>query len=62
MWISLYHANTTDPGFLPRNIPEYDQAIRQVGRINVQITAYEKEYTLICIQQITSQKQVKKTK
>ena len=31
MWISLYHANTINPGFLPRNIPEYDQAIRQVG-------------------------------
>ena len=32
MWISLYHANTVNPGFLPRNIPEYDQAIRQVSR------------------------------
>ncbi|XP_025085865.1 probable protein S-acyltransferase 23 isoform X2 [Pomacea canaliculata] len=34
MWISLYHANTTDPGFLPRNIPEYDQAIRQVAHFD----------------------------
>ena len=30
MWISLYHASTTDPGFLPRNIPEYDRAIKEV--------------------------------
>ncbi|XP_013386257.1 probable protein S-acyltransferase 23 [Lingula anatina] len=31
MWISLYHANSIDPGFLPRNIPEYDMAIKQVA-------------------------------
>ena len=30
MWISLYHANTIDPGFLPRNVAEYDMAIKQV--------------------------------
>lgn len=30
MWISLYHANSADPGFLPRNVPEYDMAIKQV--------------------------------
>ncbi|ESO88486.1 hypothetical protein LOTGIDRAFT_219211 [Lottia gigantea] len=34
MWISLYHASTTDPGFLPRNIPEYDQAIKQVAHFD----------------------------
>ncbi|KAK7097163.1 uncharacterized protein [Littorina saxatilis] len=34
MWISLYHANTVNPGFLPRNIPEYDQAIRQVAHFD----------------------------
>ena len=31
MWISLYCASTIDPGYLPRNIPEYDDAIRSVG-------------------------------
>ena len=30
MWVSLYHAATVDPGYLPRNIPEYDRAIREV--------------------------------
>nr|KAG5707786.1 hypothetical protein BaRGS_015946 [Batillaria attramentaria] len=34
MWISLYHANTVNPGFLPRNIPEYDQAIKQVAHFD----------------------------
>ncbi|KAF6027765.1 hypothetical protein EB796_013929 [Bugula neritina] len=34
MWISLYHANTIDPGYLPRNIPEYDMAIKQVAHFN----------------------------
>ncbi|XP_050417022.1 uncharacterized protein LOC126830658 [Patella vulgata] len=34
MWICLYHASTTDPGFLPRNIPEYDQAIKQVAHFD----------------------------
>ncbi|KAL8604074.1 hypothetical protein ACOMHN_024899 [Nucella lapillus] len=34
MWISLYHANTIDPGFLPRNVPEYDQAIRKVAHFD----------------------------
>ncbi|RUS72117.1 hypothetical protein EGW08_020123 [Elysia chlorotica] len=29
MWICLYHSNSIDPGFLPRNIPEYDLAIKQ---------------------------------
>lgn len=32
MWICLYHASTIDPGFLPRNIPEYDDAIKRVAR------------------------------
>ena len=31
MWVSLYHAATIDPGFLPRNIPEYDRAIKEVN-------------------------------
>lgn len=31
MWFCLFHASTTDPGFLPRNIPEYDLAIKQVS-------------------------------
>ena len=30
MWISLYLANSSDPGYLPRNVPEYDMAIKQV--------------------------------
>ena len=30
MWASLYHASTTDPGYLPRNVPEYDRAIKEV--------------------------------
>ncbi|XP_046576707.1 probable protein S-acyltransferase 23 isoform X1 [Haliotis rubra] len=34
MWICLYHCNTIDPGFLPRNIPEYDQAIKQVAHFD----------------------------
>uniref|UniRef100_A0A2C9JLV4 Palmitoyltransferase n=1 Tax=Biomphalaria glabrata TaxID=6526 RepID=A0A2C9JLV4_BIOGL len=34
MWICLYHANTVDPGFLPRNIPEYDLAIKQVAHFD----------------------------
>ncbi|XP_076468216.1 uncharacterized protein LOC143299023 [Babylonia areolata] len=32
MWVALYHANSVNPGYLPRNIPEYDQAIRQVAQ------------------------------
>ncbi|CAH1776296.1 unnamed protein product [Owenia fusiformis] len=34
MWISLYHCNTIDPGYLPRNIPEYDLAIKQVAHFD----------------------------
>ncbi|XP_059170532.1 uncharacterized protein LOC131952064 isoform X1 [Physella acuta] len=34
MWICLYHANTIDPGYLPRNIPEYDMAIKQVAHFD----------------------------
>ena len=30
MWFCLFHASTVDPGYLPRNIPEYDMAIKQV--------------------------------
>ena len=29
-WISLYVTATTDPGYLPRNAPAYDEAIKQV--------------------------------
>lgn len=36
MWVSLYHASTSDPGYLPRNIPEYDQTIREVRFITFQ--------------------------
>ncbi len=35
MWISLYHAATVDPGYLPRNIPEYDRAIKEVCLNNI---------------------------
>jgi len=31
MWFSLFHASTSDPGYLPRNVPEYDLAIKQVS-------------------------------
>ncbi|KAK3778765.1 hypothetical protein RRG08_013036 [Elysia crispata] len=34
MWICLYHSNSIDPGFLPRNIPEYDLAIKQVAHFD----------------------------
>lgn len=34
MWVCLYHANTTNPGYLPRNIPEYDLAIKQVAHFD----------------------------
>ncbi|XP_052077278.1 uncharacterized protein LOC127715279 [Mytilus californianus] len=30
LWICLFHASTTDPGYLPRNVPEYDMAIKQL--------------------------------
>ena len=30
MWISFFFASRTEPGFLPCNVPEYDQAIKQV--------------------------------
>ena len=33
MWMCLYNAATIDPGFLPRNIPEYDRAIKEVCNI-----------------------------
>jgi len=29
-WISLYATATADPGYLPRNAPAYDEAIKQV--------------------------------
>jgi len=29
-WISLYATATADPGFLPRNAPAYEEAIKQV--------------------------------
>ncbi|KAL8562189.1 hypothetical protein ACOMHN_005174 [Nucella lapillus] len=34
MWVTLYIANCIDPGYLPRNIPEYDQAIRQAAHFD----------------------------
>ena len=34
MWLCLYNASTIDPGFLPRNIPEYDRAIKEVCQIS----------------------------
>ncbi|XP_052076130.1 uncharacterized protein LOC127714155 isoform X1 [Mytilus californianus] len=34
MWFSLFHASTTDPGYLPRNVPEYDLAIKQVAHFD----------------------------
>ncbi|KAL3879254.1 hypothetical protein ACJMK2_031558 [Sinanodonta woodiana] len=34
MWVCLFHASTTDPGYLPRNIPEYDLAIKQVAHFD----------------------------
>ncbi|KAL5012661.1 hypothetical protein ScPMuIL_011212 [Solemya velum] len=34
MWFCLFHASTTDPGFLPRNIPEYDLAIKKVAHFD----------------------------
>ncbi|XP_054755379.2 uncharacterized protein LOC129261337 [Lytechinus pictus] len=34
MWFTFYQAYTKDPGFLPRNSPEYDQAIRQVAQFD----------------------------
>ena len=30
MWISLYCSATIDPGFIPINMPEYDQCLKQV--------------------------------
>lgn len=30
MWISLYYANSRDPGFVPCNSPDYDMALKQV--------------------------------
>lgn len=47
MWVSLYHASTTDPGFLPRNIPEYDRAIKEVSStigIHVRNKIYNPDY------------------
>lgn len=31
MWISLYCSSTIDPGFLPQNIPEYDETLQQIA-------------------------------
>ena len=30
MWISLYYANSREPGFIPCNSPDYDMALKQV--------------------------------
>ena len=30
MWISLYYANSRNPGFIPCNSPDYDMALKQV--------------------------------
>ncbi|XP_067944203.1 uncharacterized protein [Watersipora subatra] len=34
MWVCLYHANTINPGFLPRNVSEYDIAIKQIAHFS----------------------------
>ncbi|XP_036360505.1 probable protein S-acyltransferase 23 isoform X2 [Octopus sinensis] len=34
MWICLFHASRTEPGFLERNVPEYHQAIKQVAHFD----------------------------
>jgi len=31
MWFSLYVASTSDPGYLPRNILQYDLVLQQVN-------------------------------
>ena len=43
MWACLFHASTTDPGFLPRNIPEYDMAIKQVDLDQVSMRLYVRD-------------------
>ena len=40
MWVCLYHSSTVDPGYLPRNIPEYDRAIKEVILRNLYIVCY----------------------
>ena len=30
MWYTLLKAHSMDPGFLPKNVDAYDQALRQV--------------------------------
>lgn len=39
MWTSLYCSCKFDPGFVPQNIPEYDEALRQVVFIDDAICA-----------------------
>ena len=31
MWVTLYKAVTLDPGFVPKDVPEYHLAVKQVG-------------------------------
>ena len=35
MWVTLYKAVTLDPGFVPTDVPEYHQAVKQVGDSSV---------------------------
>ena len=30
LWVSLYYANSRDPGFIPCHSPDYDMALKQV--------------------------------
>ena len=53
MWVCLYHASTIDPGFLPRNVPEYDRAIKEVERLVKVILCccmivLERKYVTLC--------------
>ena len=32
MWMMLYRCYNTNPGYLPKNSPDYDRAIRQVSK------------------------------
>ncbi|XP_038055162.1 probable protein S-acyltransferase 23 [Patiria miniata] len=34
MWFMLYRAYNTDPGYIPKNSPDYDRAIRQVAHFD----------------------------